>query len=360
MFKDVLYHFEDLQELTFEPNLLDKTELGENIKYQFNQELTFNDTLFFTRWIINPQDTRLAFNFLNKDPHEFQLVTTNDEAYADVLKKEDFSYKHYDNQCLASPFHRNSHIELCYVYRGELKIKVEDYFIILPEKSAMMMDKRLLHSECFDDQDTIVLFLGMNDAVIRNLMYPLASQSKSFIRKALLNEGDFGSYFIVDLSEEAQQFEFYLLSALRELQEKQPGYDLLVMGYYHRLYKYLLNKESRINIIERDEAKQRLLHDVLRYIEYHLMDVNLNDLSKEFKFSRDYFNRLIKEMTGSTFSEYLKEVRLNRAMQLLIETDEDIDKIALKVGYTNKSFFYGLFKDKLNATPSEYRKQRKP
>lgn len=357
MLNDALYQFDNTNELVFDFELFNQGKVGEQINLDFDNQLNFDDTLFFTRWILNDRDIRFGFNYLNKEPETMNIKLTKDIKSTDPTT----DYRYFSKGMISMPFHRNSHIEICYVYKGELTLKIEDHMVVLPEKSAIMMDKRLLHSECIkpNNGENIILFLGVSDALVRTFMYPLKAHSKSFIRRALLNEGDFGSYFVVDLKQEAQQFEYSLLSALKELQNKQPGYKNIVLGYYARMYDYLLGRHDQVNIHERSEAKQHLLHDVLRYIEFNLIAVTLEDLSNEFQFSKDYFNRLIKNMTGSTFSDYLKEIRLNKAMQLLAETDIDVDKIALEVGYNNKSFFYSLFREKLNMTPSEYRKQTK-
>lgn len=357
MLNDVLYYFNNLEKKVFDFEFFNQLQFSDHINFDFNNQLNFDDTLFFTRWILSNRSGQIGFDFLNKESEAMDLKLADDIDIKDLIS----DYRYFSKGMISMPFHRNSHIEICYVYKGELTLKIEDHMVVLPEKSAMMMDKRLLHSECIkpNNGENIILFLGVNDALVRTFMYPLKAHSKSFIRRALLNEGDFGSYFIVDLKQEARQFEYSLLSALKELQNKQPGYKNIVLGYYARMYDYLLGRHDQVNIHERSEAKQHLLHDVLRYIEFNLVAVTLDDLSNEFQFSKDYFNRLIKNMTGSTFSDYLKEIRLNKAMQLLAETDIDVDKIALEVGYNNKSFFYSLFREKLNMTPSEYRKQTK-
>ncbi len=57
-----------------------------------------------------------------------------------------------------------------------------------------------------------------------------------------------------------------------------------------------------------------------------------------------------------TFIEILQELRLKKAVRLLTDTTENIESIMGTIGYSNKTHFYAIFKEKYNQTPSNYRK----
>ena len=57
-----------------------------------------------------------------------------------------------------------------------------------------------------------------------------------------------------------------------------------------------------------------------------------------------------------TYSEYLQDIRLKKARQLLEETDLSVADIAEQVGYHNKGYFYKLFTRKYGVTPAQYRR----
>ena len=60
-----------------------------------------------------------------------------------------------------------------------------------------------------------------------------------------------------------------------------------------------------------------------------------------------------------TFREYLQNVRMKKASEMLEKTDKTIAEIASLVGYSDPAFFYRLFKKTMSMAPQEYRKEHK-
>lgn len=68
-----------------------------------------------------------------------------------------------------------------------------------------------------------------------------------------------------------------------------------------------------------------------------------------------YLSRYFKEKTGENFVDYCKAVKLEKACQLLQETNMKIYEIANELGYTNAQHFSTVFREKVGMTPLEYR-----
>ncbi len=69
--------------------------------------------------------------------------------------------------------------------------------------------------------------------------------------------------------------------------------------------------------------------------------------------------RLIKKYYNQTPQQYIKNIRLNMALNLLVSTDDDMMEIAEKVGYNSYSHFYTLFKEQFGISPAEARRNRR-
>lgn len=80
-----------------------------------------------------------------------------------------------------------------------------------------------------------------------------------------------------------------------------------------------------------------------------------DDVANHVYFNPDYLNRVFKTETGRTLTEYIIESRLERAKELLLETDLTVSEIALQCGYSNFSYFSTLFKKSTNLSPTEFR-----
>jgi AraC-like DNA-binding protein len=80
-------------------------------------------------------------------------------------------------------------------------------------------------------------------------------------------------------------------------------------------------------------------------------------LAKKMNISKRQLSRILKQLFGTSFRQLLIDVRLNRAAQLLIETDASAEEIAAAVGYTSMSGFYSAFKDRFSISVGRYRKR---
>ena len=128
-----------------------------------------------------------------------------------------------------------------------------------------------------------------------------------------------------------------------------------VNGLYEHLFREITDKLKR-NSKERHET---LIAQIEAYVEANYGDINLsmNQISDHVNMSAAYLGRLFKQVTGITFIEYLTKFRLKKACQLLLTTDLTVNDISDRVGFTNSSYFYIIFKKNMECTPNQYRRQ---
>lgn len=90
---------------------------------------------------------------------------------------------------------------------------------------------------------------------------------------------------------------------------------------------------------------------------YH-KDISLDDVSREVDISPYYFSKIFKEETGKNFVEYVTEIRMNRAKELLLGTDLSMKEICSEIGYADPNYFSRTFKKNTGLTPTEYKEGR--
>lgn len=118
----------------------------------------------------------------------------------------------------------------------------------------------------------------------------------------------------------------------------------------------------RQGIALRDEnAKSRyksVLNTAVEFMNRHYMDeaLTLNTVACTANVSANHFSALFSQQMGETFIEYLTNIRMNKARELLRCTDLRSGEIAMEVGYKDPHYFSFLFKKTVGITPSEYRK----
>jgi AraC-like DNA-binding protein len=81
------------------------------------------------------------------------------------------------------------------------------------------------------------------------------------------------------------------------------------------------------------------------------------DIAAELGMSESRFSRFFHRATGNTFTDFVNRVRINRACQLLMESDRLITDICYVVGFNNIANFNRRFRDIKGMTPRDYRRQ---
>jgi AraC family transcriptional regulator len=90
------------------------------------------------------------------------------------------------------------------------------------------------------------------------------------------------------------------------------------------------------------------------HLNFH-KNLSVAQLAAEVHINEDYFSRLFKKVTGFLPNAYLTKVRLEKAQQLLLFSDESVTEIAYKSGFNNRTYFAKVFKEATNKSPKEYR-----
>jgi len=127
---------------------------------------------------------------------------------------------------------------------------------------------------------------------------------------------------------------------------------------YAEFHRVLRDAFDRINKLRESKASNQLTNQMKRYIEEHYSnpELSLTHLSDVFGLTPKYLSRLFRESFGMKFIEYVSNMRMEKSMQLLIETDETIQDIARAIGYDQSLTFIRMFKKHTGETPGQYRK----
>ncbi len=125
---------------------------------------------------------------------------------------------------------------------------------------------------------------------------------------------------------------------------------------------YLISiSEETTHIIDEESASIKNAHsdrliEVIKYIKDNFSEpISLKEVSKIACMTEQSFCRYFKNRTQKSFSEYLLNLRMSHACQLLISVDKSISDIAFSCGYRSTSHFCQVFKDEIGVTPHQYK-----
>ncbi|MBN2627215.1 MAG: helix-turn-helix domain-containing protein [Spirochaetales bacterium] len=85
--------------------------------------------------------------------------------------------------------------------------------------------------------------------------------------------------------------------------------------------------------------------------------ISAKDMAEKVNMSRSYFSTCFKQLVGTSFNEYFREVRLEQAKKRLIHSDDTVSMIAWESGFSDESYFSTVFKNYTGMPPTEFRKK---
>lgn len=123
----------------------------------------------------------------------------------------------------------------------------------------------------------------------------------------------------------------------------------------------LLRQGIQAEIQRLKEAKalreMRPITEAKHYIQQHYQEaLRLEDVSTAVGFNATYFSTLFKKETGQNFMDYLTELRISKAKELLCGEELSVQDVAEQVGYRDLKYFSRLFKKLTGVSPSDYKK----
>lgn len=132
------------------------------------------------------------------------------------------------------------------------------------------------------------------------------------------------------------------------------GLFLLLVSKLMREYRTSLNGEE-----EQSEVKKSAVMSAQTFmnINYHEF-ITLADIAESVHLSPNYFHKLFTETCHITPRNYLKNVRLSKAANLLQTTDYSVTSISERCGFSSYNYFCAVFKSRYAMTPLEYRKSK--
>lgn len=136
---------------------------------------------------------------------------------------------------------------------------------------------------------------------------------------------------------------------------EKPGFQMMASGLLVQLIGKILSLEKGKSFtgksIERKIEQARFL--IQQNIENR---IDLQALAGEYNLGYSYFRRMFREYTGVSPSQYHLQLRLIKAKEMLLTSDQEIKEIAYHLGFETVQYFNRVYKAKMGVTPGSVRK----
>src|SRR6266403_826616 len=146
---------------------------------------------------------------------------------------------------------------------------------------------------------------------------------------------------------------------IRFLQSLGTGADRRVLAplYVQEMVYRVLQREqfARMLYIAAKQAGGNPVSAALTYVQEHFSEpITVNDMAEQVNLSPSSFSHLFREVTGRSPYQFLKELRLDRARELLLDGRLSVTDVSRAVGYSSASHFIKEFRSRFGTTPRAY------
>lgn len=124
------------------------------------------------------------------------------------------------------------------------------------------------------------------------------------------------------------------------------------------VYKLSEETKNRLYQYRMKSNNYRDVEKAIKYIKENLTStLKLETIAAYVGFSPIHFHNCFKSATGKTLHEYVEELRITKATNLLLTTNQTLTEIAYQCGFSSQSYFSYAFKRRMKMTPREYTKE---
>lgn len=239
--------------------------------------------------------------------------------------------------------HSHDFCEILYVAGGAGEAILEGKKFRLAPGDLVVVNPGTLHEERSDAKAPLrLIFLAIRDFAVPGLPAGCLSQEK---------------YRVLSCGEYQYKMDIYLRELLQETSSQIEFYQEISQGLVSALL-VLVMRLIRINP-EDEAALSQECQKIKEYLDQNFTSlITLDSLSETVYISKHYLSHLFKEQTGISPIKYLTSKRMEKACELLSETELPVSEVSKAVGYENPLYFSQVFKRIYGISPVKYRMGR--
>ena len=254
---------------------------------------------------------------------------------------------HAHNLNRVIPMHWHQSTELLYCAQGKLEVKLKNHNFLLCKNDFIAINPYQIHS---------TKSLQKNSVLCIQLPLPFLNEltNNTFLYKYI---------FAANSCTESNSINQELISTFKDIINLQNSDSSLVTNLkittnvinVVRILTEFYAKESNI---DQQESNIYFVEELTSFISQNFdKDIQIHDVSQHFAYSEGYTSRLIKKSLGTSFSELLRLVRINKAIDLMNSSPKSWVEIAELTGFKTYRNLYNAFYSVYQMSPNEFKNQ---
>lgn len=269
--------------------------------------------------------------------------------------KFDISRERKTDTSMPSRHYHNGY-EIFYLVSGDISYFIEDKSYQVVGGALLIINVNEIHKLVNSSRESFERITLLFQEEFLEDMFPY---NDSF---HVLSSFSSGKNFMPLNGQEQSMIEKLFDKMIAEFIKQPPGYEYYLKTLLFELLIFLYRKTSTLPAAEHDGSNpiNKKIFEIVDYLNQHYHEnQTIQGISSRFFISSSYFCKMFRENTGFTFTEYLNNVRIKEARQLLTGSTLKIADIAEKVGFESMTHFGRIFKDITGHSPLKYRQAYK-
>ncbi len=295
--------------------------------------------------VCHPGDEKEMLSFISLEPGDTRVSTA---GYRDLPTANE------------PVLHRHDCFELMFVLEGEVMQMIESGCYRYRKGDVCLHGCNTRHSEELTTDFQAVFLMISREYAASLLEGGLSAELSQFFQASLSPKAPPEKEYLdfTGITADACIPAASLLDQIaEEIVSARPGWQWVTRGLMIRFLSELSDKRryctSRITLCS--SADEFLFQRISHCIEQSGGRISREELSARLHYSGDYLGRIVREHTGQTILAYGRSFWMKEAERLLLTTDRSISDIVRELGYTGRTQFYTLFRQKHGCSPQEYR-----
>ncbi|WP_243154900.1 AraC family transcriptional regulator [Clostridium thermarum] len=277
------------------------------------------------------------------------IVLCNIGTNAEVFNPQVlYALKCNNKDSIKTCYHCHKHAELSYVLSGTTNYTINNSIYKLKKGDFIIFNPGVYHEEFLTPGEQVSeLHMGFDNLSIEGL-------PKNFLLKE-------NSSPVVHLKKYRKEFDGCIHQIISEQAKNEPGFDIVLKSLSMNLLVLLLRETYCDEEVQQTESlsfnssdKSTIVRTIIAYMnEKYTEEISLDKMAKTTYLSPVYISKIFKEETGYSPINYLINIRLQKAKQLLESGNSSVKAAAESVGYNDAYYFSKLFKKYYGYPPSK-------
>lgn len=253
------------------------------------------------------------------------------------------------------PAHSHNYIEIVYMCQGSTQHVINNDNVTLNKGELLFLNLNAVH-EIYpaQEEDIAVNFIVLPEFfdVAIKMMDEKDNSLRNYIIGCLTSSQDNVAYLHFKVAD-VFPIQNLIENLIWSVMNNRPNINNINQVTMGLLLLHLMNYTDKIK--SEKNYEQDLTLKILKFIEENYREGELSKLAERLNCNIVWLSRMIKKLTGKTYTELIQIKRMNQAAYLLESTKISVADIAYSVGYENISYFHRIFKKHYGLTPRNYR-----